>query len=238
MNASRPGRFKSSLRRLRGVTSALLAALITHSVAAADLGITLHAGDGTPLDAAIVALYPHDETSGAVSPTLHTMDQVNKQFVPRLLAVHVGDEVRFPNSDNIRHHVYSFSPARTFELPLYRGIPSAPVRFAQAGKVVLGCNIHDRMSAHIYVLDTALYAVAEQGHHTFTGLAPGNYDVAVFHPRQSEADDGARHALTVSAGAAQQIDLTVNLIPVPAAPDSEGLSPLERKFQELRRGTH
>ena len=86
---------------------------------------------------------------------MHIMDQVDKQFVPLLLAIRVGDQLSFPNSDNIRHHVYSFSPARTFQLPLYRGIPSAPVSFAVTGRVVLGCNIHDRMAAHVYAVVTA-----------------------------------------------------------------------------------
>ena len=130
---------------------------------------------------------------------MHVLDQVNKQFAPRLLGIRVGDQVSFPNSDNIRHNVYSFSPAKKFELPLYRGIPCAPITFDEAGKVVLGCNIHDRMSAPIYVVDTDLLATTDNGTHTFTALSPGEYDIAVFQLRQSAADDGLRRPLTVTA---------------------------------------
>jgi hypothetical protein len=66
----------------------------------------------------------------------------------------VGTSVHFPNRDSVRHHVYSFTPAKKYELKLYTGTPANPVVFDRAGVVPLGCNIHDRMSAHIVVVDT------------------------------------------------------------------------------------
>lgn len=81
------------------------------------------------------------------------MDQVEKAFKPEILIVPKGNLVRFPNSDNIRHHVYSFSLAKPFELKLYAGKPKNPIRFEQQGVVVLGCNIHDAMVGYIYVSD-------------------------------------------------------------------------------------
>ncbi|TFZ33560.1 methylamine utilization protein, partial [Pseudomonas syringae] len=80
------------------------------------------------------------------------MDQRNKACVPHVLAVHSNTNVTFPNSDNIRHQVYSFSSTKRFELKLYEGIPAAQV-FDKAGVVVLGCNIHDWMLGYIYVTD-------------------------------------------------------------------------------------
>lgn len=202
---------------------------------AVDVTVTVHDEGGAAPGEAIVALYPRDPPPAVAPATVHRMDQVDKQFVPRLLAIRVGDEVSFPNSDNIRHHVYSFSPARPFELPLYRGIPSEPVRFDSAGKVVLGCNIHDRMSAHIYVLDAPLFALASGGRHSFTGLTPGDYEVAVFHPRQADGEAGRRHRISVTSQPNQEVVVTTALL-APASEEAAGLSPLERKFQELRRG--
>lgn len=75
-----------------------------------------------------------------------------------MLPVYVGTRVTFPNRDNIRHHVYSFSSAKKFELPLYIGTPAAPVVFDKPGVVALGCNIHDWMLAYIYVLTTPHFA--------------------------------------------------------------------------------
>ena len=86
------------------------------------------------------------------------MTQQNRQFAPRALVVQAGTSVHFPNLDTVRHHVYSFSPAKPFELKLYAGTPSAPVVFDKAGVVVLGCNIHDRMSGWIVVVDTPYFA--------------------------------------------------------------------------------
>ncbi|WP_128724838.1 methylamine utilization protein [Pseudoalteromonas phenolica] len=87
-----------------------------------------------------------------VSP-LYVMDQVEKAFLPHVLVVPKGAKVSFPNSDDIRHHVYSFSKAKTFELKLYHGEPKAPLEFSESGIVVLGCNIHDAMVGYIYVYD-------------------------------------------------------------------------------------
>ena len=79
------------------------------------------------------------------------MDQRNRAFVPHVLIVPVGSSVTFPNGDSVSHQVYSFSPARKFQLPLYRGSPNPPVVFDRAGVVTLGCNIHDPMRGYIFV---------------------------------------------------------------------------------------
>lgn len=79
------------------------------------------------------------------------MDQQERQFSPRILVVQVGQEVSFPNSDNIRHHVYSFSDPKPFEIKLYSGQQAEPIQFDIPGIVVLGCNIHDSMLGFIYV---------------------------------------------------------------------------------------
>ena len=86
--------------------------------------------------------------AASAAPKKHAVvDQRDKQFIPYVTAVQVGTPVIFPNSDNIRHHVYSFSPAKKFELPLYSGVPAEPVVFDKVGFVTLGCNIHDWMIA-------------------------------------------------------------------------------------------
>lgn len=113
-----------------------------------------------------------------------TIDQVDKTYVPHVLVVEAGTRVRFPNSDDIRHHVYSFSEAKKFELPLYKGTPAEPVLFDQPGVVVLGCNIHDFMLGYLYVADSPYFAVsAEQGVARIPELPAGAYEVSIWHPR-------------------------------------------------------
>jgi len=139
---------------------------------------------GKPIEDAVVFLTPLGTTPAAPPPSTALMDQHDKEFVPYVLPVYVGTRVTFPNRDNIRHHVYSFSSAKKFELPLYIGTPAAPVVFDKPGVVALGCNIHDWMLAYIYVLTTPYFVkTAADGKARLEGLAPGAYEARVWHPR-------------------------------------------------------
>jgi plastocyanin len=112
------------------------------------------------------------------------VEQLNKEFVPHVTPVQTGTLVSFPNRDDIRHHVYSFSPAKTFELKLYAGTSVAPqVFFDKPGAVVLGCNIHDHMLAYVYVVDTPHFAKSAAGGARMDNLQAGEYEVRVWHPR-------------------------------------------------------
>ncbi|WP_423835223.1 methylamine utilization protein [Stutzerimonas stutzeri] len=110
------------------------------------------------------------------------MDQLDKQFVPAVLAVATGTAVSFPNSDDIRHQVYSFSPAKRFELRLYEGTPSAPVGFDHPGLVVLGCNIHDWMLGYIYVTDDPWFGVSDAQGLINLDAPAGQYPATLWHP--------------------------------------------------------
>jgi hypothetical protein len=104
-------------------------------------------------------------------------------FDPKVLAIRVNTQVRFPNSDDIRHHVYSFSPAKKFELRLYHGLTAEPIVFERAGKVVLGCNIHDSMVAYIYVVDTEYFSLSDAaGNLQINTLPAGDYSLELYHP--------------------------------------------------------
>jgi plastocyanin len=122
------------------------------------------------------------ETTPAAAQPRATMDQINKTFVPGVLPIVVGSEVRFPNHDQVQHHVYSFSRVKTFELPLYKGQEAGPVRFDKPGLVKIGCNIHDWMSAVILVLPNSHFTVTDSaGHFTLAGLPPGKLTLGAWH---------------------------------------------------------
>ena len=123
--------------------------LFAHVVAAKNVTIKITDQKGTPLNDAVVEVISASQSS--LSHNNAVIDQVNKHFKPDVILIHKGDLVKFPNSDNIRHQVYSFSKAKTFELKLYANTPKAPVEFDNPGVVVLGCNIHDSMVGYIYV---------------------------------------------------------------------------------------
>lgn len=116
-----------------------------------------------------------------------TVAQKDLAFVPFVSAIPVGTAVDFPNQDKTRHHVYSFSPAKVFELKLYSGKPEQPVTFDKTGVVALGCNIHDYMQAFVYVSASPYLAVTDaQGRATVKALPAGNHQLNVWHPWQAE----------------------------------------------------
>ena len=162
---------------------ALGLALLSHGIAgAATLSVTVNDAAGRPLPDAVVMLEP---TSGRlpVKPmTAVEVGQTARQFTPAVTIVTVGTPVNFPNHDTVRHHVYSFSPAKTFELKLYAGVPATPVVFDKPGVAVLGCNIHDQMAAWIVVVDTPHFARTAAGPAHLAGIPPGTWRLKAWHP--------------------------------------------------------
>jgi len=171
---------------MRGVSAALAATLATAAAvllpaAAADLKVRVLDRSGLPLANSIVYAVPAVPISHGKLPTA-IIDQVHRQFVPRVSVVQTGTAVDFPNSDNIRHSVYSFSPAKTFVLKLYAGRAAPPVVFDKAGIIVLGCEIHDSMIAWLLVVNTPYYAKSDaQGVVSLSGLRPGSYRLYAWH---------------------------------------------------------
>lgn len=157
---------------------------------AADLRVSVFDGSNLPVaDAAVYATPAVPVPHGAMP--MAVIDQVHREFVPRVSVVQVGTPIRFPNSDNIRHSVYSFSPPRIFTLKLYAGTPASPVMFDQPGIVVLGCNIHDAMVAWVLVVDTPYFALtAADGTATLRGLPPGSYVLRAWNNSMSQEQAG------------------------------------------------
>ncbi len=153
------------------------------AVDAADLSGSVVDAAGAPLAGAVV--FAQALPAGATpprAPRTAEMDQIDKQFVPRVLPVAIGTAVSFPNRDQIHHHVYSFSKAKTFEIPLHKGEAADPVVFDVLGAVQIGCNIHDSMSGVILVVPTPYFAVSDAaGAFTLVGLPDGQVPIAVWH---------------------------------------------------------
>jgi hypothetical protein len=128
------------------------------------------------------------------------ISQAKRQFRPRVTLITVGTRAAFPNFDTVRHHVYSFSAAKTFELKLYSGVPAAPVVFDKPGIAVLGCNIHDKMAAWVVVADTPWHARSgADGQARLDAVPPGAYKLTVWHPGLPAATMPASVALMVGA---------------------------------------
>ena len=161
---------------------------------------------GEPVPNAYVAI-PAGEITQA-SDQVAVMDQVNVQFVPHVLAVQSGQQVIFPNSDNIRHHVYSFSQPKQFEIKLYEGVPKEPILFDEPGVVVLGCNIHDLMLGYIFVSPWPEFMVTGgDGRATLRGETK---ELAVWHPWLENQNEPLRIPIEHSDDAS--VTVTLNIV--------------------------
>jgi plastocyanin len=137
----------------------------------------------------------------APSPKPAVMDQHNLAFVPRVLVVAVGAKVEFPNNDSVSHQVYSFSAAKSFQLPLYKGEVHPPVTFDRPGLVVLGCNIHDSMVGYIYVTDAPYFGTTNAvGTLELKEIPPGDYRIVVWSPFITDAAATLTRTVHVDAG--------------------------------------
>ena len=168
---------------------------------------------GAVVSQAVVVAMPKDQVPDGKSLEA-SVDQVEKNFVPGQLVVRVGTLVHFPNSDKVRHQVYSFSPAKSFELPLYAGAEAKPVLFDKPGPVTLGCNIHDWMRGYIYVADSPWFTRTDEQGHATLDLPPGDYTVHVWHPQMRETEDSTRQTLSLAAQGTAEMSWKLGLKPV------------------------
>lgn len=168
---------RNSSRRFIAL-SFLLAGLPARAV---PLVVTVTDEQGTPLADAVVAVQVKGTPAQAPAGTSAELGQKNRRFTPTVLAVQTGTAVNFPNFDTVRHHVYSFSPTKTFELKLYAGTPAAPVVFDKPGTAVLGCNIHDTMAAYVRVVDTPFFARTDSAGRAQLELPAGDHQLQAWH---------------------------------------------------------
>src|SRR5207302_4747446 len=176
-----------------------LAAALVSAAQAADIRATVMDEQGRPVPDAVVVAVPLGAAARAPARAkLEQVEQIDLEFVPRVKAIQVGSALSFPNRDNVRHHVYSFSTAKRFELPLYAGTPSQPVTFDTPGVVTIGCNIHDWMVGYIYVSESPHLAIsAADGVAVIAGAPAGRYAVRVWHPRLAAAEEATRQQADV-----------------------------------------
>lgn len=141
---------------------------------------------GQPIASAAVSVMVKGAKATAAPGTTADMAQKNRRFTPMVLAVQTGTAVNFPNLDTVRHHVYSFSPTRKFEIKLYAGTPASPVVFDEPGTATLGCNIHDSMIGYIHVVDTPYFGTTDAAGKVTIDLPPGEHKAMLWYPALGE----------------------------------------------------
>lgn len=139
---------------------------------------------GTPSSEIVILAHPVGTMPALVPTTNKSIAQQKKQFTPKVTVVAQGSSVLFPNLDTVRHHVYSFSEPKNFEIKLYTGTPASPIVFDKPGVVVLGCNIHDNMTAWLVVSPTPYFTQTDEQGKATLELPPGSYKLDFFHPER------------------------------------------------------
>ena len=205
---------------VRGLVLFAAGAILTAPLVAAPLSVRVVDAAGRPVRDAVITFHPVGSAARAPRPGGHyVVSQKNIQFHPYLSIVPVGADVSFPNLDPTKHHVYSFSPAKRFELKLFARDQSRTVRFDKPGIVALGCNIHDAMSAFIFVTDTAWTARTNaQGVAAFNDApnAPGR--VTVWHPYLRAPGGTAEQGI---AAGRRSVSFSIRLRAPPSMPMSD-----------------
>jgi plastocyanin len=209
--------FQRSLQKAAKFVFAVSVSFVLLNSLASAQGVVLrlHNNDGEPVVDAVMELLS-DSVSNSTSTAVQEVeiDQRDKEFIPSITTVVAGGSASFPNSDDILHHVYSFSPAKTFDTPLYGSEVDRQYRevFDVPGVIEIGCNIHDWMLAYIYVGQSPLMAISdEQGFVSLTGMAPGSYTLRVWHSRLDEPQNYMEQEIVIEAGRTTELEMTVEL---------------------------
>jgi plastocyanin len=166
---------------------------------AATVSLTVRSPAGKPLPNAVVQIdSPRKPAAASRLPGPYVVAQKDIAFQPHILIVPVGAAVSFPNRDKVRHHVYSFSTAKTFELKLYPQGETRSVVFDRSGVVALGCNIHDLMTGFVIVVDTPFAAQTNAaGQVSIDDVPPGPITVTVWHPSLSGGNSMQSKVMTL-----------------------------------------
>jgi plastocyanin len=197
---------------MRKVLTLVIAAAAGHA-AAASIDVRVRDPAGKPVPD--VAVYATSAATPGETKTAKTIaiEQLDREFVPYVSVIQVGTTVVFPNRDRIQHHVYSFSPAKTFEFKLYTGKSPGAILFDKTGIVTIGCNIHDWMIAYVLVVPTPYFAKSDnEGVARLRDLRPGTYEVRLWHPNQANEPAGASATLD-TAPATASLDLAIQVVP-------------------------
>ena len=203
---------------MRVLFTILAALTLASSAHAADFSVMVKNAAGQPIKDAVVTLTP---VSGPPAGPIKfdwpmRIAQQNIQFEPFVLIAPIGADISFPNKDNVRHHVYSFSPTKRFELKLYGKDETRSVHFDKAGVVALGCNIHDTMSGFIKVVDTPYAAKTDaSGQAALHDVPAGQLILRVWQPYMKSPNNEVTRTIAAPAQGGHEVVIAEIRPPAP-----------------------
>lgn len=174
--------------------------LFSKLILAAGVDVRVVDDKKNPVQHAIILAYAISDVEQPQQITKAEMRQEERQFSPFVLPVATNTEITFPNKDKVRHHVYSFSDAKSFELKLYRDFAGEPILFDSPGIVELGCNIHDWMLAYIYVTEAEFFGSTSESGELQLNLPEGEYRIEYWHPYANDAEQVLIKTVNITGG--------------------------------------
>jgi plastocyanin len=132
--------------------------------------------------------------------------QKNLAFLPALLAIQAGTTVKFPNFDDTYHNIFSYSPAKRFDLGRYPPNEEPPPSelFERPGLVTLRCDIHEHMRGLILVLATPYFTITDvEGRYRLTNLPAGHFSLKVWIDSRTTRE----RPIDLKNGATMHVDL-------------------------------
>ena len=199
------------------LSTTIFSSFYAMTVYGAELTVQVYDSKGGVVKNAVVYVESDTKSNSIIAPAI--IAQRGKKFDPLVSVVQVGSDVAFPNYDSVRHQVYSFSPAKTFELKLYSGVTAKSVKFDKAGTVVLGCNIHDYMLAFIQVVDTPYFTKTDDaGMAKLTNVPEGNYQLKVWHYALAKENEIVQQPILIKGNDTKTINLNLKPFQLPVGP--------------------
>jgi plastocyanin len=193
--------------------AAIFSLLFSHWTLAYSVNVKVLTNKDSKLANTVVYLTSDSPLPKSPSGTLAHMDQINSQFVPHILVVQKDTNVDFPNSDSIKHHVYSFSPAKSFELQLYKDQKPEAETFDKVGRVEMGCNVHDWMLGYIYVVDTPYFGKTDEDGKITLDVPEGQYKLHIRNPRIKDDESTLMQEVHVTSDQNITFKLEKKLLP-------------------------
>ncbi len=193
----------------------LLCPLLSIAAQSAEVDVHVIDSESQPVTNAVVVVTPADDQQlPPLTNGYSVVDQIDREFINKVSVIRTGTAVQFPNSDDIRHHVYSFSAPKPFELPLYSGTPAEAVIFDKPGVVKIGCNIHDWMIGYIYITDSPYFAITDStGKAHIGGLHSGMYTAHVWQSQMLVDETATSRQLTLNQESFETIEWQLDIKP-------------------------
>lgn len=144
-------------------------------------------GDGQSLGNVLVYVksgLPAGTWSAPAEPAV--IDQDGCLYIPRVIGVMKGQEVKFLNSDGILHNVHALPQQnQEFNIAMPAERKEASHTFPQAEEPFrVKCDVHPWMNAHIRVFEHPYFATTgPDGQFTIPNLPAGTYEIEAWHER-------------------------------------------------------